>query len=621
MTSLAVMDLSFNDLEGPLPATLGLIQESHHFKHSPLRELRVSNNHLLNGSLERMLPQLSELVVLDVAGNYLNGVITEAHLQNFSRLKVLDLSFNRLILNLSSNWIPDFQLESINLGSCQMGPRFPQWFQNQSRILKLVVSDANLSDTVPDWFWDISPSMEYLDLSFNQLRGELPNLSSRASLLTLVLSGNEFEGRLPQFPPAIEILQLDDNQFSGPISPICDMMNKSNALRHGNNLSRSLSDCWIYGQNLVFLHLGFNQLSGQIPESIGHLINLKSLFLNYNSLSGEIPQSLQNCTSLILLAFGNNSLSGSIPTWLGESSENLHTVTLHHNAFEGNIPVQLCQLRHLTYLDLSFNSLSGSIPPCIDHFLPMAEKEAENAHEDYSLYTNDELKRQMWKSQGRYHSTKSMDLSHNMLSGEIPREVTTLIGLKRLNLSNNYLKGAIPCDIGAMKSLYYLDLSNNRLSGTIPPSVSNLTHLEELNLSYNNLSGKVPSPNNFSAYAFIGNHNLCGPPLAKNCSANESFEETECRANRKSKGQNDGIQEKEHRHGFDPFKEKPSFYISVASGFFTGFWGFWATLVFNESWRKAYFRFLGNMGDRIYVFVVVTTARLRRKFQREQAVE
>ncbi|XP_057990175.1 receptor-like protein EIX2 [Hevea brasiliensis] len=629
MTSLSVLDLSSNYLEGPLPATLGLIQESN-FKHSPLQELRLSYNYNLNGSLERILPQLSELVILDVAGNYLDGVITEAHFQNFSRLKVLDLSENPLILNVSSNWIPDFQLQSINLFSCQIGPRFPHWLQNQKRILKLDMSNASISATVPDWFWDISSSMKHLDLSQNQLRGGLPNLSSKTSLMTLNLGENEFGGHLPQFPPTIQRISLYNNQFSGSISQICDMMNESNTLLYlslpGNVLSGSLPDCWTYGKILVHLNLGSNKLYGQIPESIGHLINLKMLVLNNNSLSGEIPQSLQNCRRLVFLDLGNNELSGSIPTWLGESLGNLQVISLYHNAFKGIIPLQLCQLRHLYYLVLSSNSLSGPIPQCIDNF-----KEAEpSLHEDYASYTKDELKSQMWTGSlvtygpsykgmdlSYNMAYKRIDLSHNMLSGEIPREVTTLTGLNYLNLANNSLTGAIPCDIGAMKSLHYLKLSRNQLSGTIPPSITDLLDLE-LNLSYNNLSGKVPSPNNFSAYAFIGNHNLCGPPLARNCSVNDSFEETECSTNRNSKGQNDGIQEKEHRHRFE---EKPSFYISVASGFVTGFWGFWATLVFNESWRHAYFRFLGNMGDKIYVFVAVTTARLRRKFQREQAVE
>ncbi|XP_057991775.1 receptor-like protein EIX2 [Hevea brasiliensis] len=200
----------------------------------------------------------------------------------------------------------------------------------------------------------------------------------------------------------------------------------------------------------------------------------------------------------------------------------------------------------------------------------MAEKEVE-LHQDY---TKDELKILMWEESqginGLFRFRKIVDFSYNMLSREIPREVTTLIILKDLNLLNNYLTRSIPCDIRAMKSLYSLDLFGNHLSGIIPPSISDLTNLNTLNLSYNNLSAKVTSCNNFSASAFTGNHNLYSPLFVRNCFANESFEETECSTDRKSKGQNDGIQVKEHRRGFE---EKPSFYIIMASGFVIGFWG------------------------------------------------
>uniref|UniRef100_A0A7N2MNB1 Uncharacterized protein n=1 Tax=Quercus lobata TaxID=97700 RepID=A0A7N2MNB1_QUELO len=37
-----------------------------------------------------------------------------------------------------------------------------------------------------------------------------------------------------------------------------------------------------------------------------------------------------------------------------------------------------------------------------------------------------------------------------------------------------------------------------------------------------------------------------------------------------------------------------------------------------RSWRHTYFRFLGNMTDKIYVTVVVGVAKLQRKFQRQQ---
>nr|DAD19308.1 TPA_asm: hypothetical protein HUJ06_020771 [Nelumbo nucifera] len=48
---------------------------------------------------------------------------------------------------------------------------------------------------------------------------------------------------------------------------------------------------------------------------------------------------------------------------------------------------------------------------------------------------------------------KSIDLSSNNLSGEIPTEVTTLVDLLSLNLSRNHLTGAIPTNIGHLSML------------------------------------------------------------------------------------------------------------------------------------------------------------------------
>ena len=126
MTSLTSLDLSRNGLEGPIPLTLGMFEkESQLNKSSSLRELYLYGNQL-NGSLEQSLVQLSQLVALDVARNYLEGNITEAYLKNFSSLRVLDLSSNQLVLNVSSSWIPPFQLETIGLRSCLVGSKFPQ---------------------------------------------------------------------------------------------------------------------------------------------------------------------------------------------------------------------------------------------------------------------------------------------------------------------------------------------------------------------------------------------------------------------------------------------------------------------------------------------------------------
>ena len=56
---------------------------------------------------------------------------------------------------------------------------------------------------------------------------------------------------------------------------------------------------------------------------------------------------------------------------------------------------------------------------------------------------------------------KSIDLSSNKLSGEIPKEVIDLLELVSLNLSRNNLTGLIFVRIGQLKSLKVFDLSQN----------------------------------------------------------------------------------------------------------------------------------------------------------------
>ncbi|TYK11233.1 putative LRR receptor-like serine/threonine-protein kinase [Cucumis melo var. makuwa] len=114
----------------------------------------------------------------------------------------------------------------------------------------------------------------------------------------------------------------------------------------------------------------------------------------------------------------------------------------------------------------------------------------------------------MWKHQERLITgevlqlEKSIDLSCNHLTGNIPIEITELIGLATLNLSNNELIGPIPSNMGQLQSLESLDLSRNHLYSPIP----------------NNLSGKIPTSTQLQSFtnsSYEGNSYLCGEPLRK----------------------------------------------------------------------------------------------------------
>ncbi|GAU15413.1 hypothetical protein TSUD_44500 [Trifolium subterraneum] len=153
-----------------------------------------------------------------------------------------------------------------------------------------------------------------------------------------------------------------------------------------------------------------------------------------------------------------------------------------------------------------------------------------------------------------------------------------------------------------MKSLESLDMSHNQLSGRIPDTMSALTSLSHLNLSHNNLSGPIPKGNQFltlddpSIYAY--NPYLCGSPLPM-CPGDILHGTSE------RKGDED-----------DNEVEKVLFYFVIALGFATGLWGFIGTLWFKKNWRHAYFRWVEDVADKIYVAFVIKVPKIKKKMMR-----
>ncbi|XVE74797.1 hypothetical protein DITRI_Ditri12bG0047200 [Diplodiscus trichospermus] len=131
--------------------------------------------------------------------------------------------------------------------------------------------------------------------------------------------------------------------------------------------------------------------------------------------------------------------------------------------------------------------------------------------------------------------------------------------------------------------------------------MSSMTLLNYLNLSFNNLSGQIPRGNQFLTFndpsMYQGNPEFCGPPLSSNCSplTNEPGQDT----NRALEGE-DRI-------------EKVWFYVSMGLGFAIGFWVVCGSLIIKQSWRRAYYKFVNEMKDRLFVFIAVNIARFRKK--------
>ncbi|KAH0970656.1 hypothetical protein GBA52_022812 [Prunus armeniaca] len=600
--SLVHVDLYNNSLDSSifqwLPGSIGQM--------SNLVYLDLSENKL-SGRIPESIGQMSNLVDLDLSENKLSGRITETHFSKLSKLRYLDLSSNSLLLNFSFDWVPPFQLLDIRLGSCKMGPYFPEWLRTQISYEWLDISDAGISDTIPTWFWDLRNEFVYKDLSRNQIRG---NLRSELTCDFLNVSWNQLEGPIPSILSSVSSLDLSNNKFSGLASLLCTSTTKKSNLEYldlsSNNVSGDLPDCWIHFQQLVFLDLSNNSLSGKIPTTMGYLFSIQTLKLNNNRFLGELPSQLKNCTKLTLVDVGENKLSGLIPEWLGENLLNLAIIILRSNQFYRSIPPQLCHLTHLQILDLSMNNISGTIPQCLNNWTTLAQKGTSTLTMHHFSPSWDYIDEEYvtWKGlRSKYQSTlgllKSIDLSCNKLSGEIPTEITYLVGVVSLNLSRNRLTGQIPSRIGNLQELDSLDLSRNQINGRIPTSLSRIYRLSMLDLSENNLSGKIPIGTQLQTFDFAygGNPLLCGEPLPRTCSEEE-----------KRPGQSVYVNE-DDKDGLIT----QGFYISMGLGFAVGFWGVCGTLLLNKSCRYTYFNFLTFLNDWLYVKVEIIKQRILNK--------
>ncbi|CAN1190525.1 Receptor-like protein EIX2 [Linum perenne] len=552
LRSLVKLRLESNLFQGSIPASFGAL--------SNLRELGLGNNQL-NGTLPESLSKLSNLAVLDVSFNHLTGVVSEAHFSKMDLLSELRLSSNSIILNISSSWVPNFQLRRIDLGSCQVGPSFPLWLESQRIIIRLDLSNNSISDDIPSWFWDIIGEIGWLNLSMNHIRGQLPSMLhirlgadidfslnqfegsiplSFGNPFRLNLSNNKLSGTIPETladeMPYLFMISLSANHLGGEIPSSIGKLRDAEAIDLSDNnfigsIPPRLGNC----RTLQFLDLRNNNLSGVIPDSLGHLISLRSLHLRNNMLTGVIPWSFRNLSSIQTLDLGNNKLTGELPLWIGQSLGNLRILVLRSNTFSGKLPSTLSMLSSLLVLDLSENQLSGRIPASYESFKAMAQEQGT-----YLYWSRTEIRNKYYEEKLvvnvkglTLEFTKTLsfltciDLSGNKLHGEIPSRLTQLIGLVVLNLSRNHFNGTIPAKISNLSHLSSLDLSSNAFSGPIPSTMAELSFMGYLNLSKNKFSGKIPfngQLTTFEASSFAGNPSLCGPPLVTKCSDNGSSE-------------------------------------------------------------------------------------------------
>nr|XP_043614378.1 receptor-like protein EIX1 [Erigeron canadensis] len=584
LTKLQVLDLSYNQLSGSIPESIGLLTR--------LRELYLCENQL-SGNNPTSIGQLSNLEYLYLDSNQLSGIISENHFTKLNKLTILWLCYNSLTLNVSPHWISPFQLIDFNASSCNIGPQFPNWLQTSTNLQGLDLSNSGIKDSIPEWFENISSHIRVLDLSDNQIGGNLPKLINQHSWKSM--------------DSGLLYLNLRKNYFTGSVpTHLCELLNTQLLDLSDNNFSGVLPNCLGNLIQLRVMDLTNNTITGIVPTSLGSLSHLKSLHLHNNKFGGDLPATLQNLTNLVTFDLGNNLLTGIIPSWIGKKLSKLKILNLQSNNFMGRIPPELCQNNYLQHLNLADNSITGMIPRCFYNLTGMIwtnvnfEYNGTGYEENIEVY----IKGLQLKYTKTVKFLISLDLSSNQIFGKIPGVLMNLVALKNLNLSRNLLSGHIPSTIGNLKQIESLDLSANKLSGRIPPSLASLNFLSCLNVSFNNLSGPIPTGNQLQTLGdpltiYEGNTDLCGPSLSRSC-----------------KETNLPYVHARKDEGGDALQGCSWFYFGMVPGFVVGFVGLIGSLYFIRTWRVTYFKIIENFYAFQKISMIVTLARLRWKIFR-----
>lgn len=161
---------------------------------------RVTSMYLPAISLTKEIPreigQLTELATLDLSRNELIGPI-HAELANLSKLIWLDLSKNQLTGYIPAELGTLSQLAWLDISDNQIAGRIPAELSSLRNLRTLDISNNKLWTTISPVLGNM-PKLNVLDLSNNNFLGAIPaNLGSLNTLISLDISHNQLTGSIP----------------------------------------------------------------------------------------------------------------------------------------------------------------------------------------------------------------------------------------------------------------------------------------------------------------------------------------------------------------------------------------------------------------------------------------
>ncbi len=258
--------------------------------------------------------QAGRVSQLDLSDNNLVGPLP-AQLGDLSALRVLSLSRNTLSGAVPSGLVSLAQLQTLDLSENALSGQIPTQLGNLAALQTLNLSNNQLSGGIPTQLAGLA-ALRTLDLSTNQLTGQIPGaLGGLANLQILGLNNNQLSGAIPAQLASLSNLQrllLANNNLTGSIpTGLGGLGNLTHLVLTRNQLSGQIPPQLGNLSQVVALMLNNNRLTGSIPASFSNLGNAFEIWLNSNALTGAVPASLCDSLNLFFLDTGYNSLTSA----------------------------------------------------------------------------------------------------------------------------------------------------------------------------------------------------------------------------------------------------------------------------------------------------------------------
>ncbi|WVZ91020.1 hypothetical protein U9M48_037253 [Paspalum notatum var. saurae] len=488
--NLTYLDLSNNLFVGHLPNDISSLS-------AQLEHLNLSTNRFA-GSIPTSIGRFPKLKSLLLDNNGFDGCYPAEEISYLSDLEVLTLAYNPFVpAPIPKEFGRLTSLTYLWLSNMNITGDIHENLSNLSNLSVLALTGNMMQGTIPMWIWQLK-KLQILYLYDNNFTGSIASNVTALSLVEIDLSTNRLTGRIPEDfgkLTSLTLLFLYNNQLHGLIPPSIGLLPNLKDIRLFNNmLSGALPPELRKHSPLGNFEVPNNNLSGELPDGLCSNKQLYDIVVFNNSFSGKLPKSLDGCYRLNNLMLFNNHFTGEFPKNLWSVVTNqLSVVMIQNNNFSGTFPTQLPW--NFSRLDISNNRFSGPIPTLAGKMKVF--KAANNL-------LSGEIP---WDLTGISQIT-DLDLSMNQITGPIPMAIGVLKELNALNLSGNQISGNIPAAFGFMSVLTILDLSANALCGEIPHDFNKLK-LNILNLSMNQLTGEIPTTLQTEAYDLRFNPGLC----------------------------------------------------------------------------------------------------------------